>query len=213
MTIPFERPALIVVDLQNGFITETGELPVSDAAAVIPIVNRLIPLFPIRAASQDWHPAGHGSFASAHPGARPFDLGELAGMPQVLWPDHCVQGTRGAEFHPAFDHRLVQVIFRKGSDPLVDSYSVFQDNAGRNPTGLEGWLRARGAQAIWLAGLALDYCVRFTARDARHLMPDLPVFVVQDACRAVDPATGRDAVEELTRLGVSFVSSGAFIGS
>jgi nicotinamidase/pyrazinamidase len=131
----------------------------------------------------------------------------------LFWPDHCVQGTHGAAFHPAFDHRLVQAIFRKGSDPLVDSYSVFQDNAGRNPTGLDGWLRARGAGAIYLAGLALDYCVRYTARDARLLMPDLPVLVVEDACRPVDPSTGREAVDELRRLGVGFVPSGEILNS
>lgn len=213
MTGRLEHAAIVVVDLQNGFITLTRELPVPDAAAVIPIVNRLMPLFPIRVASQDWHTPRHGSFASSHPGARPFDLGELAGVRQVLWPDHCVQGTPGAEFHSDFDQRLAQVIFRKGSDPVVDSYSVFQDNAGHNPTGLDGYLRGRGARSIWLAGLALDYCVRFTARDARRLLPDLPVYVVLDACRAVDPATGREAHEELAALGVAFVSSADLLNS
>ncbi len=199
--------AILVVDLQNGFISETDELPVAGGAQVVPMVNRLLPLFPIRIASQDWHPAGHGSFASSAPGRRPFEAGELAGVPQVFWPDHCVQGTRGAELHPNFDHRPLQAIFRKGSDPEVDSYSVFNDNAGRNSTGLQGYLAGRGARELFLAGLALDYCVRFTARDARRLMPDLKVAVIRDATRPVDPATGEAAEQELRRLGVALVDS------
>jgi nicotinamidase/pyrazinamidase len=201
--------ALLVVDVQNGFISIPDELPVPDARSVIPIINRLLPRFPIRVASQDWHPRGHGSFASQHPGRRPFETGELSGMPQRLWPDHCVQGSAGASFHRDFDQHWIQAIFRKGSDPLVDSYSVFADNAGRNPTGLDGYLRARGAAALCLAGLALDYCVLFTSRDARRLMPDLPIFVVEDACRAVDPVTGREAIAEMERLGIRLVRSAA----
>src|SRR3989442_1440535 len=117
--------ALLVVDVQNGFISETNELPVPGGWEAIPVINRLMPHFRVRVASQDWHPAGHGSFASAHPGSRPFDLGELGGLPQVFWPDHCVQGTRGAELHSDLDQRPIQAVFRKGTDPGVDSYSVF----------------------------------------------------------------------------------------
>ncbi len=201
--------ALLAVDVQNGFISIPDELPIPDARSVIPIVNRLLPRFAIRVASQDWHPKGHGSFASSHPGRRPFEMGELSGMPQRLWPDHCVQGSPGSAFHPDFDHHAIQAIFRKGTDPLVDSYSVFTDNAGKNPTGLDGYLRARGASALCLAGLALDYCVLYTSRDARRLMPGLPVFVVEDACRAVNPTTGREAIEEMHSLGIRLVNSAA----
>ena len=206
VTVP-AGSALLVVDVQNGFISIPGELPVPGGREVIPIVNDLLPRFPIRLASQDWHPAGHGSFASSLPGRRPFEMGELGGLPQVLWPDHCVQRTPGAEFHPDLDQRGIQTIFRKGTDPLADSYSVFNDNAGKNPTGLDGYLRSRGAASLFLAGLALDYCVLYTARDARRLLPDLPVFVVEDACRAVDPATGRAALAEMDALGVRRVAS------
>lgn len=198
---------LLVVDLQNGFISEAGELPVPGGRDVVPIVNRLLPRFRVRVASQDWHPADHGSFASNHPGAKPFDTGTLGGIAQIFWPDHCVQGTRGAEFHPDFDHRLIQAIFRKGTDPGIDSYSVFSDNAGHNPTGLEGYLETRGVGHLWLAGLALDYCVLYTARDARRLMPHLAVTVILDACRPVAGPTGEAAVQEMRRLGVRLVSS------
>ncbi|MGH9870753.1 MAG: bifunctional nicotinamidase/pyrazinamidase [Candidatus Polarisedimenticolia bacterium] len=202
-----DRAALLAVDIQNGFISEMNELPVPDAQAVIPVINRIMPLFPIRLGSQDWHPPGHGSFASVHPGRRPFEMGTLAGIPQMLWPDHCVQATRGAQLHPDFDQKPLQAILRKGSDPLVDSYSVFNDNVGKNPTGLEGYLRGRSAGALVLAGLALDYCVLYTARDARRLMPELPVIVVIDGCRAVGPRTGAQALEELKTLGALLVRS------
>ncbi|HKY31844.1 MAG TPA: nicotinamidase [Candidatus Polarisedimenticolia bacterium] len=195
--------AFLAVDVQNGFISEPDELPVAGGTEVIPLLNALLPLFDIRIASQDWHPAGHGSFAASHPGRRPFDTGELDGIPQVFWPIHCVQGTRGAELHPGFDARPLHAIFRKGTDPRVDSYSVFADNAGRNPSGLDGYLRARGATALWLGGLALDYCVLYTSRDARRLMPEIPVVVVLEATRPVDPAGGEAAVREMERLGVT----------
>jgi nicotinamidase/pyrazinamidase len=199
--------AILAVDIQNGFISERDELPVPGGAEVVPIVNRLVPRFAIRIASQDWHPADHGSFASNNPGRKPFDVGELGGVQQVYWPDHCVQGTRGAEFHPDFDLRPIQVVFRKGMHREVDSYSVFGDNAGRNPTGLDGYLRARGARELVLAGLALDYCVLFTARDARRFVPEIPVSVVLDGCRPVDPVTGEKAVAELRSLGVRLVQA------
>jgi len=191
--------ALLVVDLQNGFVSESDELPVPGGADIIPMINRLVPRFAIRIASQDWHPADHGSFASQHPGVRPFDRGMLAGVEQVFWPDHCVQGTHGAAFHPQFDVRPVQVVFRKGMDREADSYSVFADNAGRNPSGLDGYLRARAASELVIVGLALDYCVRFTALDARRLLPELPVTVVLDATRPVDIATGEEAVQQMRR--------------
>jgi nicotinamidase/pyrazinamidase len=202
------RPAaLLVVDLQNGFISEPSELPVSGAVEIIPVINRLLPMFDVRVASQDWHPPDHGSFASNHPGSRPFEMGELSGVPQVLWPDHCVQGSLGADFHPEFDHRLIRAIFRKGTDPRVDSYSAFADNVGENPTGLQGYLQALGVEEIFLAGLALDYCVMFTALDARRLMPKLCVSVILDACRPVDPRGGDAAKAEMRSRGVQLIVS------
>ncbi len=199
--------AFLAVDIQNGFITERGELPVAGGAEVIPIINSMLPRFPVRVASQDWHPPDHGSFASNNPGRKPFDLGELDGVPQVFWPDHCVQGTRGAELHPDFDQVLIQAIVRKGMDRRADSYSVFTDNARRNPTGLQGYLEGLGVGEVTIAGLALDYCVRFSALDVRRLMPSITVRVVVDACRPVDPRTGEEAKEEMRASGVLLIDS------
>jgi len=199
--------ALLVVDIQHGFIDAMDELPVPHAAEVIPIINRLLPLFGVRVASQDWHPPGHGSFASRHPGTRPFDQGDLGGVPQIYWPDHCVAGTRGAALHPDLSTHLIQAIFRKGMDPQIDSYSVFNDNARRNPTGLQGYLTSLSVRRLAIAGLALDYCVRWSALDARRLLPDVGVMVVVDACRPVDTTTGEEALREMERAGVGLVTS------
>ncbi len=199
--------ALLVVDVQNGFISEPNELPVEGGVEVIAIINSLLPLFPIVVATQDWHPRDHGSFASRHPGMKPFDRGTLAGIPQTFWPDHCVQGTRGAELHPDLEQARFQAIIRKGLDPEVDSYSGFSDNAGRNPTGLDGYLRSRGTNRLFLAGLTLDYCVRWSALDARRLLPEVDVLVIEDATRPVDPRTGSEAVSELARAGVRIVAA------
>jgi nicotinamidase/pyrazinamidase len=207
---PGKESALLVVDVQNGFISEAGELPVPGGVEVVPVINALLPRFAVRVATQDWHPPAHGSFASAHPGARPFDRGTLGGLPQIYWPDHCVQGTRGAEFHPGLALREIHAVIRKGYDPAVDSYSGFSDNAGRNPTGLEGYLRTRGVTLLCIAGLALDYCVRYSALDARRLLPDLQTYVILDATRPVAPDTGREAEEEMARAGVRRVRSADF---
>ncbi len=201
------KAAIIVVDLQRGFIDRKDELPVPDGAAVIPVINRILCRFPIRIASQDWHPRDHGSFASNHPDAKPFDRGELGGVEQILWPDHCVQGTPGADFHESLDQHPIQAVFRKGMDPGIDSYSVFNDNASRNPTGVQGCLQGLGVTDLYLAGLALDYCVRSSARDARRLMPETRVTVIEDACRPVGEATGRETLEELRSIGVRLISS------
>lgn len=200
--------ALLVIDVQNGFISEKNELPVPGSAEVVPIINSLLPQFPVRVATQDWHPKTHGSFASQHPGKKPFDPGTLAGISQTFWPDHCVQGTRGADFHPALDQSLIQAIIRKGYDPSVDSYSGFSDNASRNPTGLDGYLRARGVKRLYIAGLTLDYCVRWSALDARRLLPEVEVFVIVDATRPVDPKTGAEAMRELERSQVRLIRTG-----
>ena len=203
-----ENSALVVVDVQNGFISEADELPVPGGAEVVPIINALMPLFAIRVATQDWHPKDHLSFASQHPGKKPFDRGVLGGLPQTFWPDHCVQGTRGAELHPDLDQTRIQAVIRKGYDPLVDSYSGFSDNAGRNPTGLDGYLRAREVTRIYLAGLALDYCVRWSSLDARRLLPEALVFVIVDATRPVDRQTGTEALRELAQARIHLVQSG-----
>jgi nicotinamidase/pyrazinamidase len=202
-----EGAALLVIDVQNGFISEPRELPVPGGADVIPVINALLPHFPVRVATQDWHPPDHGSFASRHPGAKPFDHGKLGDQPQIFWPDHCVQGTRGAELHPGLDQTRIQAVIRKGMDPATDSYSGFSDNAGQNPTGLDGYLRSRGVSAVYLAGLALDYCVRWSALDARRLLPGVQVSVVVDATRPVDPRTGAEALDELLKQGVRLVRS------
>ena len=199
--------ALVAVDIQNGFISNTDELPVPGGNEVIPITNRLLERFAVRVASQDWHPPDHGSFASNNPGHKPFETGELGGVPQIFWPDHCVQNTHGAEFHPDFNQRLIQAIFRKGIDPLVDSYSAFADNTGKNPTGLQGYLENLGVRELYLAGLALDYCVKFSALDARLLLPELSVSVILDATRPVDATTGEEAKREMQAAGVRLVRS------
>lgn len=199
--------ALLVVDIQNGFISEKNQLPVSEGKRVVPLINKLLPHFRVRLATQDWHPPGHGSFASAHPGKRPFDRGRLGGVPQTFWPDHCVQGTHGAEFDPDLDQRWIQTIIRKGIDPAIDSYSAFADNAGRNPTGLVGYLNSLSVEEIFVAGLALDYCVRATAMDARHLLPKARVSVVLDATRPVDPRTGETAKREMQQCNIHLITS------
>ena len=199
------RPALLVVDMQNGFVKES-ELPVPGGREIVPIINRLMPLFPVVVASQDWHPAEHGSFHIHHPGAKPYDLGRLGGKPQVLWPVHCIQETRGAEFIPEIEAGYFQAVIRKGLDPNVDSYSVFYDNHHQNPSGLKGYLRERGVDSIFLAGLALDYCVRYSALDALELTPE--VYVIEDATRGVADETIAETIREFKEKGIRLVQSG-----
>ncbi|KAB0680744.1 bifunctional nicotinamidase/pyrazinamidase [Aureimonas leprariae] len=174
--------ALIVVDVQNDFCPG-GALAVADGDAVVPLVNRLMPRFPIVVLTQDWHPAGHASFASAH-GRAPFETIDLDYGRQILWPDHCVQGSRGAEFHPALEASRAQMIVRKGFHAGVDSYSGFVEADRRTATGLAGYLRDRGAGRVFVCGLATDFCVAWTALDARAA--GFPVVLVEDACRAID---------------------------
>lgn len=176
------RDALVIVDVQNDFCPG-GTLAVADGDAVVPLANALARRFPIVAATQDWHPAGHASFASTH-GAEPFGTIELDYGTQVLWPDHCVQGSPGAEFHSDLDLDRVQCVLRKGWNPAVDSYSGFREADRATSTGLEGYLTERGAERVFLCGLALDFCVAWTAIDARAAGFD--VVVVEDACRAID---------------------------
>ena len=175
--------ALVVVDVQNDFCPG-GALGVRDGDAVVPIVNRLVPRFATRVLTQDWHPAGHRSFASSHPGRAPFETAELAYGEQVLWPDHCVQGTDGARFHPELATDAADLVLRKGFRPEIDSYSAFYENDRCTPTGLAGYLRGRGISRIVFVGLATDFCVAWSAIDGAR--EGFEVAVVEDACRAID---------------------------
>lgn len=197
-----ERTALILVDLQNDFMPE-GALAVPGGDLVVPVANELAAGggYGLVVATQDWHPAGHGSFASSHPGRAPGESIDLNGVPQVLWPDHCVQGTPGASFHSALDVAAIDLVVRKGTDPGVDSYSAFHDAARRGSTGLAGELRDRRVEAVHVMGLAMDYCVRFTAEDA--LDEGFAVTLLTRGCRAVDlePGDGARAIDHLAALG------------
>jgi len=198
--------ALVLVDLQNDFLPG-GALAVPRGDEVIPIANRLQPRFGLVVATQDWHPPGHGSFASTRPGRKPGELAELAGLPQVLWPDHCVQGTAGAAFAPTLTMARVEAIVRKGTDPAIDSYSGFFDNGHRKSTGLGDYLKGRGATDLYVLGLATDYCVKFTALDAVRL--GFRTFLVQDGCRGVELSRGdvARALDEARKAGVQIVQS------
>jgi nicotinamidase/pyrazinamidase len=175
--------ALIVIDIQNDFCPD-GALAVAGGDAIIPEVNAMLDQFAVRVLTQDWHPADHMSFAANHPGAAPFSLTQMPYGPQVLWPVHCVQGTAGAEFHAALRTDPADLVIRKGFRPAIDSYSAFFENDHATPTGLDGYLRARGVDALTLVGLATDYCVAYSALDAARL--GYAVSVRMSACRAID---------------------------
>jgi len=198
--------ALIVVDVQNDFCPG-GALAVPDGHLVVPVINRLISIFPLVVATQDWHPADHKSFAVNHPGRQPGDVVELAGGPQILWPVHCVQETKGAEFHPDLDRTAIQAVFRKGTDPEVDSYSGFFDNARKHETGLHAFLQHHGVKRLFVCGLATDYYVKFTCLDGKSLGYD--VFVIEDASRGVDlhPGDVARSLSEMKAAGIVMISS------
>ena len=174
---------LIVVDVQYDFMPG-GALAVPKGDEVVPVINALLPRFENVVLTQDWHPRGHVSFASSHPGRQPYDTIALPYGPQVLWPDHCIPGTAGAEFHPALDTHRAALIVRKGSDPHIDSYSALYENDHRTRTGLAGYLRERGLRRLFLAGLATDFCVQYSALDARR--EGFSVYVIEDAVRGID---------------------------
>ncbi len=204
--------ALLLVDIQPDFMPG-GRLAVAEGDAILPGVRRLMESgrFRTQVATQDWHPAGHVSFASSHAGRTPMETMELYGRPQVLWPDHCVQGTPGAELHPGLTWERVAAIVRKGADPEVDSYSGFRNNwnaAGeRPPTGLAGYLRDLGIERLVVCGLARDFCVLWTAEDA--LDAGFAVEVVWDLTRAVDPGSDDRVRRDLERRGAVIVASGS----
>jgi nicotinamidase/pyrazinamidase len=178
-----ERDILLVVDVQNDFCPG-GALPVPGGDDVVQLVNRLAQRFRHVALTQDWHPAGHHSFASAHPGRKPFETIPLTYGAQILWPDHCIQDTAGAAFHPQLAIPSAELVLRKGFRRSIDSYSAFFENDHTTPTGLAGYLRERGLTRIFLAGLAFDFCVRYSAEDARRQGFD--AIVIEDACRGID---------------------------
>lgn len=176
--------ALILVDIQYDFLPG-GALAVTDGDAIIPVCNALQPYFDLVVATQDWHPAGHKSFASSHAGRKEFETIEWNGLPQVLWPDHCVQGTPGAEMSTALYTNKIETIFRKGTNPDIDSYSGFYDNGHLKSTGLLHYLEGKGIKEVYVAGLAADYCVYFTASDA--LAEGFEAYIIEDATRAISP--------------------------
>jgi nicotinamidase/pyrazinamidase len=202
-----DNDVLLVVDVQNDFCSG-GRLPVPRGEEVVPIVNRLAARFQHVLLTQDWHPPSHLSFASAHPGRSPFETIELIYGTQVLWPDHCVQGTKGAEFHPDLRIPHAELVLRKGYRPAIDSYSAFCENDRRTPTGLAAYLRERDLRRIFIAGLAFDFCVRYSAEDASARGFD--VVVVGDGCRGIDVSNSvAQAHKLLADLNIPVVESGA----
>jgi nicotinamidase/pyrazinamidase len=201
--------ALILVDIQNDFLP-TGALPVPRGDEVVAVTNRLSPRFDLVVATQDWHPRDHGSFAANHPGRKPGDVIDLNGLPQILWPVHCVQGTPGAEFAPGLDTSRVARVFQKGIDPAIDSYSGFFDNGHRRSTGLADYLREKGVTDVYVLGLATDYCVKFTVLDALH-RAGLKTWLVEDGSRGVNlrPGDVDAAVKEMRDAGAKVVRSDA----
>jgi nicotinamidase/pyrazinamidase len=203
---------LLIVDVQPDFLPG-GALAVADGGAVLPVINRLLAApFRRAVATQDWHPPGHSSFASSHPGRQPFETIEMPYGPQTLWPDHCVAGTPGAALHAGLDQAPIELILRKGCDPAIDSYSGFFENDRRTPTGLHGWLQVRGVTGLFLAGLATDYCVAFSAIDAARL--GYRVTVIEDACRGIGLPAGKGTTIDIARrdmeaAGVGFLDSNA----
>jgi nicotinamidase/pyrazinamidase len=174
---------LLIVDVQNDFCPG-GALAVPDGDAIVPVVNKLADGFLHVILTQDWHPPGHTSFASSHPGKQPFDTIEVSYGEQILWPDHCVQGTQGAAFHPGLDVPHAELVLRKGHRRAIDSYSAFRENDRRTPTGLASYLKERGFERITLCGLATDFCVLFSAIDGRQA--GFQVSIVTSACRGID---------------------------
>jgi nicotinamidase/pyrazinamidase len=204
--------ALVLVDIQNDFLPG-GALAVPHGDAVVPVANSLQAAFPLVVATQDWHPAHHGSFAANHPGRKVFEQIDLHGLPQTLWPVHCVQGTSGAELAPALQRERIAKIFPKGTDAGIDSYSGFFDNGHRRSTGLGEWLKAKGVTEVFVCGLATDYCVKFTALDAAQT--GFKTHFIQDASRGVNlqPDDVRHAIAEMNRAGIDTVQSADILKS
>jgi nicotinamidase/pyrazinamidase len=206
---PGASDALIVIDVQNDFCPG-GALAVPEGDRVVPAINRMQAQFDNIVLTQDWHPAGHASFASQHAGRKPFETTKLAYGEQVLWPDHCVQGTTGAEFHPDLDTDRALLVVRKGFRPKIDSYSAFFENDRTTPTGLSGYLRERGIDRVFLCGLATDVCVRFSAMDARN--HGFEAVLLVDACRGLGEDAVKEAIAAMKEAGVRVMESFAVTG-
>lgn len=204
--IDFGMNAFLVVDVQNDFLPG-GALAVPDGDQVIPIVNRLVECFALVLATQDWHPANHGSFAANHPNRRPGEMIDLNGIRQILWPVHCVQGSPGAAFSAQLRTERFSNVFRKGVDPGIDSYSGFFDNGRKRSTGLAEYLRDRNVDELFICGLATDYCVKFSSFDS--IGSGIRTHVIEDACRGVDlkPGDSAAAIAAMRDAGVSIVES------
>lgn len=199
------RTALLVIDVQNDFIPG-GQLAVPEGDRIVPLINRLAEQFKQVVIAQDWHPAGHASFASSHPGRQPYEVIQLPYGEQTLWPDHCIQGSRGADFHSGLNLPHAQLIIRKGCNPDIDSYSAFLEADRATTTGLAGYLKERGIDTVYMVGLALDFCVMFSALDARAA--GFNTFVVLDACRAIDMnGSLASAIERMQVAGVGLIQS------
>lgn len=204
--------ALIVTDIQNDFLPG-GALAVPEGDAVIPVINRLQEAFSLVVATQDWHPATHGSFMVNHPGRKPYQHIELHGLSQTLWPVHCVQGSRGAELAAALKQDRIVKVFHKSTDPDIDSYSAFFDNGHRRATGMGDWLKDRAVDEIYLCGLATDYCVKFTTLDAVAL--GFKTHMIEDASRGINlqPGDVKQAAADMTAAGVSVCQSAEVLSS
>lgn len=206
LSIDRQRDLLLVVDVQNDFCPG-GALAVPDGDAVVPAANRLMGAFDRVVLTQDWHPAGHSSFASSHHGKAPFETVEMPYGAQTLWPDHCVQGSAGAAFHAELDTDRADLVIRKGFHPDIDSYSAFRENDHATSTGLAGYLRDRGVERLFLCGLATDFCVAWSARDA--IQAGFKVSVLLDACRAIDlEGSLAAALDDMRGAGVELVEDG-----
>ncbi|NOX89019.1 MAG: bifunctional nicotinamidase/pyrazinamidase [Calditrichaeota bacterium] len=197
--------ALILVDIQNDFIPG-GALPVPEGDKIIPVVNNLLSHFDLVVATQDWHPRNHGSFASNHPGKKVYDVIDLNGLEQILWPDHCVQGSKGAEFVPTLNTNPVEAIFRKGTDPAIDSYSGFFDNGRKKSTGLADYLKGRGVDEVFVVGLAGEFCVNYTILDAAE--QGFKTYLIKDATRPLNREQFEKAMQNMRQKGVVIIQSG-----
>jgi nicotinamidase/pyrazinamidase len=204
--------ALLLIDIQNGFCPG-GNLAVPEGDQVVPLANALIDSgkYDLVVASQDWHPEDHGSFASTHADKNPFDMGVLSGKPQMLWPDHCVQGTDDAELPPDLNIDGIHFIQQKGQKQHIDSYSAFRDNDQEAHTGLADYLRSQGVTELDICGLATDYCVKFSALDAVDMLPGVKVRFIEDASRGIDPVGVTAAMEEMVSRGIDITSSRAIL--
>jgi nicotinamidase/pyrazinamidase len=198
---------LIIIDAQNDFMPG-GPLEVAEGDKIIPVINQIQESFDLVIATQDWHPENHISFASNHKDKEPFDKIEWQGMEQVLWPDHCVQNTKGADFHPDLNTKKIEAVFRKGMDREIDSYSGFYGNGHKKNTGLTGYLRARQADELYFCGMAADVCVQFSIRDA--LEEGFSATLIEDATRPIDIKEFEKIKTELTKKGCKIVHSNSF---